>query len=84
MATGERHRTTRGGAAARVGGDDVAAALRGVARIAVRDEHRGLDELARRDGYALTRGAIAMLIELYRELPPRRREQPGTSDVSRY
>jgi len=37
-----------------------------VPRIAVWDEHRGVDELARRDGYALTRGAIAVLIELYR------------------
>jgi len=57
---------TRGGAAARMGGDGVPAALREVPRIAVWDEHRGVDELAQRDGYALTRGAIAVLIELYR------------------
>lgn len=42
------------------GGDGVGAALGEVPRIA------GVDELARRDGYASARGAIAMLIELYR------------------
>jgi hypothetical protein len=55
-----------GGAEGPAWRDGVAAALREVARIAVWDEHRGVDGLARRDGYTLTRGAIAMLIELYR------------------
>jgi len=50
----------RGGGRGPYGGDGVGAALGEVPRIA------GVDELARRDGYASARGAIAMLIELYR------------------